>query len=650
MASIRSKFKAFFSPFTNINSSPASLLVTTAMMAFLYVFMEWLFIFTRPSYLQTIPFTEKLLTLVTSAGLLTLVCFLLLSPFILLGALIKKKTVTEIFSALVSLIPAFLLTSLALMLLDNFTYTVFHFGIVSTKGAGRAIYTTLYVVLGIYFYTRLIEFTALLTAFFSRWQPTRRRGLLVIMILLASSCALLPANTNPTKTDQDEQNTAASRGTLPDILLITVDGVNAEYTSIYGAERDTTPFLRGLADDSLLALNAFADAQGTIGSLTSLLTGKYPTDVRVINSSDMLQEADAYQHLPGILKEYGYYTVQFSNAVYTDAYKVNFQQAFDEANGRSISNHPLLNALSTLYPGTTYIFQQEVIERLLDRLGHLFFLHDMSNPYEQVTTAPKKFEDSEKMEQVISLLEKSEQPLFIHIHWMGTHGPNYFPDQQDFSAGIEVNDQESNKQLFYYDSILEFDQAVAHLYQYLSDTRRLDDTILVVASDHSQKWTNARLPLLIHFPGGENAHQISENVENLDIAPTLLDYLDIPQPQWMAGQSLLTASYEAHPIFTAKIPKSTKNSVTGKVVYPESEPPFYQFGRISVVVCDQWYELDLNQMKMTSGWVTSYSTPCQEEIDPLKALDLVNGHLQRYGFDTNSLVEVRNQLEDAFIE
>ena len=122
MASLRSKLKTFFSPFTNIHGSPASLLVTTAVMAFLYVFMEWIFIFTRPSYLQTVPFTEKLLALLSTAGLLTLVCFLLLSPFILLGALIKKKTLKEIISALASLIPALLLTSLILMMLDNFTY------------------------------------------------------------------------------------------------------------------------------------------------------------------------------------------------------------------------------------------------------------------------------------------------------------------------------------------------------------------------------------------------------------------------------------------------------------------------------------------------------------------------------------------------
>jgi len=131
------------------------------------------------------------------------------------------------------------------------------------------------------------------------------------------------------------------------------------------------------------------NAQGTIGSLTSLLTGRHPADVRVIYSSDMLQATDAYQHLPGILNSLGYYTVQLSNAQYADAYKTNFQSAFDEANGRSATDQPVNNALNRLYPGITAIFQNEVIERISARILHVFYIRDMNNPYREVTEAPK---------------------------------------------------------------------------------------------------------------------------------------------------------------------------------------------------------------------------------------------------------------------
>ena len=366
-------------------------------------------------------------------------------------------------------------------------------------------------------------------------------------------------------------------------------------------------------------------------------TGRHPADVRVIYSSDMLQATDAYQHLPGILNSLGYYTVQLSNAQYADAYKTNFQSAFDLANGRSTTDQPVNNALNRLYPGITAIFQNEVIERISARVLHLVYIRDMNNPYREVTEAPKKFDDLEKIEEVKSLLEERREPLFIHVHWMGTHGPNYYPDEQVFSSGIDINDQEKDRQLFYYDSVLEFDRTIADLYQFLEETNRLDNTILIITSDHSQKWTNSRLPLVIDIPGDTEAKKISVNTENIDIAPTLLDYLDIPQPAWMPGQSLLSGANNAHPIFTAKIPRSSRDSVTGKVVYPESKAPFFQFGRISVVECDQWFELDLTEKTLKSGVVVDHSGACPLETDSRSAISLIIQHLQQYGFDASSL-------------
>ena len=623
----------------NLPLHPASLVSLTITSSFIYIFLEWIFIFTRPSYLRTVPFGEKFAALTSSAGLIIYSGLLILLPILLLLCIRQQKG-RSILSAIAILIPTILLALTLLLLVDNFTYTVFHFGIISTRGVLRALYAVLLILLTLYLYPRMIEFAGLLSAFFSRQTTFARRLPLVIVLLLSAAAVLLPANFTPVKAAQIKQTIASSRNTLPDILLITVDGVNAEYTSIYGGERDTTPFLRELAQESFLAENDFANAQGTIGAITSLLSGKYPADTRVIYSSDMLQGLDAYQHLPGILNTYGYYTAQLSNEVYADAYKTNFQSAFDEANGRSTNERSISNVVAKIYPGVTSIFQQEVLERISDRLAHIFFLRDMTNPYKQVTEAPQKFDDAEKIDQVKEILESKREPVFIHLHWMGTHGPNYYPEQQVFSSGMDLQDQELNKQLFYFDSILEFDRAMAELYQFLADNNRLNHTILVITSDHSQKWTNSRLPLLIHFPSSVEKNRIASNVENVDVAPTLLDYLGIQQPAWMPGQSLITGDYQTHPIITAKIPKSTRDDVTGKVVYPESKPPFYQFGRMSVIVCDQWFELDLTDLTTKSGSVAAYSTPCASTLTTEQAIKEIANYFDRYGFDVHSLEEL----------
>ena len=637
MRPIPKQLSSSFKPLKNLAISPLVMILMTTLLAALYALSEWIFIFTRPSFLKTVPLVEKLEALGATSSLLILACILLVFVILVPCLIFRNQGVRRYFTAIALLIPTLLFTSTVLLLVDNFTYTIFRFGIVSTTGAWRGIYAFLIVLLAVYLYTRLADLGNLLTAFFSRQKPQTRTIVPLVIISLVVLGAVLPANLSLEKSAAMKQRTASSRNQLPDILLITVDAVNAEYTSIGNSERDTTPFLREMAAHSLVGMNHFANAQGTIGSLTSLLTGRHPADVRVIYSSDMLQATDAYQHLPGILNSLGYYTVQLSNAQYADAYKTNFQSAFDLANGRSTTDQPVNNALNRLYPGITAIFQNEVIERISARVLHLVYIRDMNNPYREVTEAPKKFDDLEKIEEVKSLLEERREPLFIHVHWMGTHGPNYYPDEQVFSSGIDINDQEKDRQLFYYDSVLEFDRTIADLYQFLEETNRLDNTILIITSDHSQKWTNSRLPLVIDIPGDTEAKKISVNTENIDIAPTLLDYLDIPQPAWMPGQSLLSGANNAHPIFTAKIPRSSRDSVTGKVVYPESKAPFFQFGRISVVECDQWFELDLTEKTLKSGVVVDHSGACPLETDSRSAISLIIQHLQQYGFDASSL-------------
>lgn len=574
---------------------------------------------------------------------MVLASLLALVPFLLLAAWIKNPAVQKALQALALLVPSLILTATLLLLVDNFTYTLFQFGIVSTVGVWRAAYAILSLLALVYLLTRLADLTNLLTLFLKRSKPRLRILLPIGIILLSMTVAILPANIAQLQIEMQKQRTSANRDQLPDILLITVDALNAEYTSIYGGENDTTPFLRELAENSLISENHFANAQGTIGSITSLLTGKLPSDIRVIYSSDMLQGIDAYQHLPGILNAYGYFTVQLSNATYADAYKTNFQSAFNEANGRSESEQPVSNALNMIYPGVSAVFQKEVIERISSRVQHIFFICEMSNPYKEVTEAPQKFDDLEKIKQVKSLLISRQEPVFIHLHWMGTHGPKYFPAEQVFSTGLDLNNQKQNKQLFYYDAVLEFDQTIADLYQFLEDENLLDHTLIIITSDHSQKWTNSRLPLLMHFPGGEYEQSISANTENIDVAPTVLDYVGIFQPTWMTGQSLISGDYSEHPVFTARIPKSSKDPLTGKVSYPESVPPFFQFGRISVVVCNQWVELDLTKKTMSSGKIAEYTRECIDEFNKRQALDLIIGHLEKYGFETTELRPLTDQ-------
>jgi arylsulfatase A-like enzyme len=421
----------------------------------------------------------------------------------------------------------------------------------------------------------------------------KRFNLIALSILVAFGI-LLPLLLNPAKESAAfEVDTQTERDSLPNVLLITVDGFNATSASAYGFEENTTPFLKELAPTTLFAENAFANAQGTVGAISSILTGKYPVDLRVLYSNDVLKGTDATQNLPGLLKNYGYHTVQLSYSTYTDAFTHNLQGAFDEASGRSYSSGGwLLEKIGSLFSTNIKIFLREALDRPSARLGHIFFLIDMDNPYKQVTSEGiVTTSDQKKIDRAISLLSEAEQPTFVHLHWMGTHGPKYYPEKQVFSKGKSVDTQGKYEDEFYYDSILDFDQHLRSLYIELDRKGLLEKTVVIISSDHTQKWSNGRIVMMMHFPGNEYAQNIGNNVQEFDIAPTLLDYLGIKQPSWMTGDSLLDGMPENRPIFTAKIPKSVKDDLTGKVTYPKSTAPFYQFGRMTVILCNTWYEL-----------------------------------------------------------
>ena len=158
MHSPQKMINTLFNPLKHLSISAAVMALLTALMAFLYAVSEWIFIFTRPSFLRTVPFTEKLEGLTATSSLLMLAGILAALVIMLPGFILRKRrTVHRIFTALALLIPALILTAAVLLLVDNFTYTLFRFGIVSAKGTWRAVYAVLLVLLAVYLYTRLAE-------------------------------------------------------------------------------------------------------------------------------------------------------------------------------------------------------------------------------------------------------------------------------------------------------------------------------------------------------------------------------------------------------------------------------------------------------------------------------------------------------------
>jgi arylsulfatase A-like enzyme len=615
-------------------------LILDAILAiYLYVFMEWLFFVTKPSFMDVMGGREKIeVLLITGLGV-----FLLVLPFLLIALVLSYiPGISKIWKLTWLggvIVPAIFLAFTSLLLIDNFTYTVFKWGIVSTNGAWRGLYAVLVLFLGAVWYRWF--FYRLTTGSGSglsnrplRIATSLCAGLLVVSISLAIPKLNLGAGLG------GGQQTGGIANP-PNILLLGSDGVNAGHMSVYGYERDSTPNIRQLAETSLVADNAFTNSANSSGSIISMLTSKLPTQTRVIYPPDILRGPDAYQHLPGILHSKGYRTIEISVPHYIDAYTLNLQNGFDQVNQKSIDMEGIAY-FSQKLPALQNVayFSSVLVERLADRLRHIFYLRRMTNPYQEVTGEETSISDRERIDLVLRYFKESDQPLFIHVHLMGTHGGKFYPRQQVFSAGQEQDDPWMDD--FYDDAILDYDAYAGEVIERLTEWGLLDHTIVVIDSDHGQQYvTDGRIPLIFHFPYGEYARRIHANVQMIDVAPTLLDYLGVSVPDWMDGQSLLTGEPDpTRPVFSTAISYAIRGEEGTFVLDSRNiKPPFYQFGYLRAIVCQKWYLLNLMNLEWESGEVQGHTAPCREDLmpEPEAIQAQMLDRLERDGFDVTSI-------------
>jgi hypothetical protein len=195
---------------------------------------------------------------------------------------------------------------------------------------------------------------------------------------------------------------------------------------------------------------------------------------------------------------------------------------------------------------------------------------------------------------------------------------------------------------FYDDTLRAFDSYVGEVIYHLKQTGQFDNTILIIYTDHNQEFkVNERIPLIIHFPNGDHAGRITQNVENMDIAPTVLDYLDLPQPTWMIGESMLDNSLmDQRLIFITGTSETKAKAKEISFLDPDlDQPPFYQFSYLNVIDCRMWYQLDMTTFDWYSEKVIGYINPCdpQDLRGPGEIRQAMYQRLAMDGFDISSL-------------
>ncbi|GAP20840.1 sulfatase [Leptolinea tardivitalis] len=618
------------------------LFITIFASSFLYVLSEWLFYITKPSFFDKSLFLEKIEILLFISCLLC-ICLFLFSLLVLLGVKILPyiKSRKKIQFYIVYTIPTFLISATLLLLFDNFTYTLFRIGIITARGILVFTYAVLFLGFVLLSYSYIERFILHISKNKLILKKIFAPALIAIIILIMALIFFDNFTDFPYE-KLHYPRTTNTAVTYPNILWITADGLDSENMSLYGYGRKTTPTIDQLASSSLVFENAFSNAGNTTGSIVSMLTGKYPSTTKVLHPPDILRGLDSYQNMPAILQEYGYYSAQLSMRYYADAYELNMLKGFTVVNNRkSLTENPFFHFISCYLPDNYFFFIEELWNRIFDRLGYIFGGKESINPFEYLMIQNQS-SDYTKINDLFRVIDDANnKPWFIETHFLGTHGPTFHISRQVFSTGIDLQNQDYWNNDVYDDSILEFDTNIKKVIDELQKRQLLDHTILIIGSDHGSKWDQLkRIPLLIHFPGEIYKGRIYKNVSNIDIAPTILDYLRIEKPQWMVGKSLLASSRSTNPIigFTVAgldVYEDNINSIDPRKIFP----PFYQFGEITLINCEKWYKLSLAQNIFTTGLVFGSKENCSqdEQLDDQQVYFLLKHRLETDGFNTSSM-------------
>ena len=111
------------------------------------------------------------------------------------------------------------------------------------------------------------------------WFGRRNMLLLKPLPLFAISAAatLMGMAIPAPRPRHDPPSAQAARAGMPNVVIVVMDTVRADHTSLFGYGRKTTPFLESLAGRATLFPHAYAPGNMTLSSHASLFTGKYPS-------------------------------------------------------------------------------------------------------------------------------------------------------------------------------------------------------------------------------------------------------------------------------------------------------------------------------------------------------------------------------------
>ena len=268
------------------------------------------------------------------------------------------------------------------------------------------------------------------------------------------------------------------------VILVTLDTVRADHTSLWAPERGTTPHLAQLAAEGVQFRQAYSPSATTGPAHASLFTGLYPAWHGVRKNGVPLRED--VRTLAEIFQAAGYRTAAFVSS-FVLSKRFGYAQGFDvfddefDAEGATL----VLDAWEGIE-----------MKRAFDRRGNV------------------------TMDRALAFLDgaaRDDAPVFLFIHLFDPHTPYVPPAAYAAQMGVKDSIEPDAADLIRrYDAEIAFaDAQLGRLMAALAASKRWSDALVVVSADHGEGlmekglaehgarlWESlVHVPLVVRWPG-----------------------------------------------------------------------------------------------------------------------------------------------------
>jgi arylsulfatase A-like enzyme len=364
------------------------------------------------------------------------------------------------------------------------------------------------------------------------------------------------------------------------LVMIIIDSLRQDHVGAYGNDWIKTPHLDAFAKDSMVFTRCYAESLPTLQFRRSIHTGNRVYPFSDFNPSPKVDPGPApgWGNIPDeedtiaeVLKDQGYWTAMVSDVVHALKATRNYHRGFDSflfVRGNESDRYnfaqPVPDSMIDKHLNDK-VKDHEYVKKFLT----IYLRNAMERRSEEDFQAAKVFREAAKW---LGNHYDAER-IFLNIDSFDPHEPwdppVYYRRMYSQDEGVAdliaspycpwkdaMSERELKRiQANYAGKVTMTDRWFGHFMETMGNCGRLDDTVVVVMSDHghclgydpkdkgfiskhghAMTRAVADLVMMIRHPSGEGAGQVCDKLMyNIDITRTLFDLIGVEPAQDMDG-------------------------------------------------------------------------------------------------------------------